>query len=40
VIGSGDFDEQVIATPAIADSRLYVRTAGNLYCFTEKPQTP
>jgi outer membrane protein assembly factor BamB len=37
-IGAGDFDEQVIATPAIASGRLYVRTAANLYCFGQKAQ--
>jgi outer membrane protein assembly factor BamB len=28
-----DLSEQVIATPALAKGRLYVRTAGHLYCF-------
>ncbi len=28
-----DFGEEMYATPAIADSRLYVRTASALYCF-------
>jgi outer membrane protein assembly factor BamB len=32
-IGSGDFAEQVIATPAIADSRIFVRAEESLYCF-------
>jgi outer membrane protein assembly factor BamB len=36
LLNSGDFDEQVIATPAIAGGRLYVRTAGHLYCFGDK----
>jgi outer membrane protein assembly factor BamB len=27
------FDEEVFATPAIADGRIYLRTAGHLYCF-------
>ncbi len=39
VLSTGDLDEQVIATPAIADSRIYIRTAGELYCFAAgKPQ--
>jgi len=33
---AADFEEQVIATPAIADGRLYVRTAANLYCLAEE----
>ena len=28
-----DLGEEVFATPAIADSRLYLRTASQLYCF-------
>jgi outer membrane protein assembly factor BamB len=33
LVSSGDFGEQVIATPAIADGRIYLRAAGTLYCF-------
>jgi outer membrane protein assembly factor BamB len=33
LIASGDFEEQVIATPAIAGGRIYVRTETALYCF-------
>jgi outer membrane protein assembly factor BamB len=33
VLSSGDLAEQVIATPAIADGRIYVRTEGTLYSF-------
>jgi outer membrane protein assembly factor BamB len=36
MLSSGDLDEQVIATPAIAGGRMYVRTEGTLYCFGEK----
>jgi outer membrane protein assembly factor BamB len=32
-LSSGNLDEQVIATPAIANSRIYIRTDGTLYCF-------
>jgi len=32
-IASADLDEQIIATPAIAGNRLYVRTENTLYCF-------
>lgn len=35
-LASGDLVEEVIATPAIADNRIYVRTEGTLYCFGEK----
>jgi outer membrane protein assembly factor BamB len=33
VLSAVDLNEQVIATPALANGRLYVRTAGALYCF-------
>lgn len=33
-IASADLDEQIIATPAIAGNRLYVRTEKTLYCFS------
>jgi outer membrane protein assembly factor BamB len=32
-LSTADLDEQVIATPAIADNRIYIRTEGTLYCF-------
>lgn len=31
-LGSTDFDEEVLATPAIVDGRICVRTAAHLYC--------
>jgi outer membrane protein assembly factor BamB len=33
VLSTSDFGEDVYATPAIADGRIYLRTAGHLYCF-------
>jgi outer membrane protein assembly factor BamB len=33
VLAVNDLDEEVVATPAIADGRLYLRTASSLYCF-------
>jgi outer membrane protein assembly factor BamB len=33
VLSSSDFAEDVYATPALADGRIYVRTTGHLYCF-------
>ncbi len=33
LLSSGDLDEQVVATPAIADKRIFVRTHSTLYCF-------
>ncbi|MBS0262496.1 MAG: PQQ-binding-like beta-propeller repeat protein [Planctomycetes bacterium] len=35
VLHTADFEEKVYATPAIVDSRIYLRTAGHLYCFGE-----
>lgn len=31
-----DFGEEIYATPALVDGRIYVRTAGHLYCFGAK----
>lgn len=33
VLSTADFSEDVYATPAIVDGRIYLRTAGNLFCF-------
>jgi hypothetical protein len=33
VLWTGDLEEQVIATPAIADGRVLIRTDQALYCF-------
>jgi outer membrane protein assembly factor BamB len=33
VLSQGDFEEDAYATPAIVDGRIYLRTAGHLYCF-------
>ncbi len=33
ILAVNDLKEAIFATPAIADGKLYVRTAGNLYCF-------
>ncbi len=33
VVSVGDLDDLVYATPAIADSRIYLRTRNTLYCF-------
>lgn len=33
VLARSNLGEDVYATPAIADGRIYVRTAGHLYCF-------
>jgi outer membrane protein assembly factor BamB len=35
VVSSADLDDEVIATPAIANGRLFVRTRGTLYCFAK-----
>jgi hypothetical protein len=33
VLSASDFEEDAYATPALADGRVYLRTAGHLYCF-------
>lgn len=33
VLATAEFGEEVYATPAIADGKIYVRTVGHLYCF-------
>jgi outer membrane protein assembly factor BamB len=33
VLSSAEFEETIFSTPAIADGKLYVRTATRLYCF-------
>jgi outer membrane protein assembly factor BamB len=33
ILGRARFDEEVYATPAIVAGRIYLRTAGHLYCF-------
>ena len=35
ILASHDFGEDVNATPAIADDRIYVRTREALYCFAD-----
>lgn len=36
-LSQGKFDEDVFATPAIANGKIYVRTTGHLYCFGRMP---
>jgi outer membrane protein assembly factor BamB len=38
VVTNSPLDERVAATPAIADNTLYIRTAGHLYAFAERPK--
>ena len=33
VLSTGEMDDEVYATPALADGRLFIRTRGALYCF-------
>ncbi|MDP1797319.1 MAG: PQQ-binding-like beta-propeller repeat protein, partial [Planctomycetaceae bacterium] len=35
VLHAADFGEDAYATPALVDGRIYLRTAGHLYCFGE-----
>ncbi len=36
VLHTADFGEDAFATPALVDGRIYLRTAGHLYCFGGK----
>jgi outer membrane protein assembly factor BamB len=36
LLAANNLDEDIHATPAIADGRIYVRTVSYLYCFGEK----
>jgi len=38
VLAVNDIDDEVNATPALSDGRLYVRTRGSLYCFMSAVQ--
>jgi hypothetical protein len=33
VLHTADFGEEIFATPALVDGKIYVRTANHLYCF-------
>jgi outer membrane protein assembly factor BamB len=35
ILSTGDLQERVVATPAISDGRVYIRTDSMLYCFGE-----
>ena len=34
ILAINDLDDEIFATPAIADGRICLRTRGTLYCFT------
>ena len=36
ILASNDMDEEVFATPAFVDNRMYVRTRSALYCFEQQ----
>lgn len=38
VLATNDFGEPIFATPAIVDGRIYLRTAGHLYCLGSNGQ--
>jgi outer membrane protein assembly factor BamB len=38
VLSKEDLGEPVMATPAIADGKIYIRTARSLFCFGSKPR--
>ncbi|MCX6225431.1 MAG: PQQ-binding-like beta-propeller repeat protein, partial [Bacteroidia bacterium] len=33
ILSRNDLKERILATPAISDGKIYVRTAGNLFAF-------
>jgi outer membrane protein assembly factor BamB len=35
VLATNEFDEGIVATPALVDGKIYLRTAGHLYAFAE-----
>ena len=35
ILAQNDLDEKIMATPAVVDNKLYIRTAGSLYAFGE-----
>ncbi len=37
VLATNELGEDIYATPAIADGRIYLRTMDTLYCFGKKP---
>ena len=37
VLARARFEEEVYATPALVDGRIYLRTTGHLYCFGVRP---
>ena len=37
LLGSNDLDEMAMATPAVADGSLIIRTASHLYRIAEQP---
>jgi hypothetical protein len=36
-LAKNDVGESCVATPAIAENRIYVRTVNTLYCFANTP---
>ena len=40
IIASHDFEDEVYATPAIVDNRIYLRTRNTLYCFEDRAGQP
>ena len=40
ILASHDFEDEVYATPAIVDNRIYLRTRNTLYCFEDRAGRP
>ena len=36
ILAVNNMDDEAYATPAILDNKLYVRTRGTMYCFSDK----
>jgi len=36
VLAKNDMGDSVVATPAIADGRIFVRTLNTIYCFSKE----
>jgi outer membrane protein assembly factor BamB len=39
ILSQADFEDEIYATPAIVDNRIFLRTRNTLYCFGSKPES-
>ena len=40
ILARNKLDEEIFATPAVSESRLFCRTQSKLYCFGQDPRGP